>query len=258
MQIERLAVGEGFNPEIGFVRRRDITSSHAQFRFSPRPSKRFTAVRKFTYSGFFKQLEDGSGRRVWRDAEAEHNIEFHNGDRFLVNAMRFYEYLPVAFPIAAGVTLPVGGYDFSNVKVGYNLGPKRRISGSFSVERGTFYNGHKTSVTLSRGRTKFSTRLSAEPTYALNKVELLQGSFTNHLLGTRATYSIAPLMFVSALIQYNSARKALSSNVRLRWEYRSGSELFVVYNEERDTRPSGFPMMKNKALIVKTNRLFRF
>ena len=46
---------------------------------------------------------------------------------------------------------------------------------------------------------------------------------------------MTPLMFVSALVQYNSGINAVSANVRLRWEYRPGSELFVVYNEERDT-----------------------
>ena len=46
---------------------------------------------------------------------------------------------------------------------------------------------------------------------------------------------MTPLMFVSALLQYNSSDNSVSSNVRLRWEYQPGSELFVVYNEQRDT-----------------------
>ena len=40
--------------------------------------------------------------------------------------------------------------------------------------------------------------------------------------------------------------------------YQPGSELFVVYNDERDTRLSGFPEISTRALIVKVNRLFRF
>jgi hypothetical protein len=46
--------------------------------------------------------------------------------------------------------------------------------------------------------------------------------------------------------------------VRWRWEYRPGSELFVVYNEDRDTRARRFPDLASRALIVKVNRLFRF
>jgi hypothetical protein len=46
--------------------------------------------------------------------------------------------------------------------------------------------------------------------------------------------------------------------VRLRWEYRPGSELFVVYNEERDTLTHRVPDLRNRAFIVKVNRLLRF
>jgi hypothetical protein len=68
---------------------------------------------------------------------------------------------------------------------------------------------------------------------------------------------VTPLLFVSALLQYNSGTNAVVSNVRLRWEYRPGSELFVVLNEQRDTLARSFPALANRALIVKVNRLFR-
>ena len=42
-------------------------------------------------------------------------------------------------------------------------------------------------------------------------------------------------MFASALLQYNSTDRSFSSNLRFRWEYQPGSELFVVYTDERDT-----------------------
>ena len=65
-------------------------------------------------------------------------------------------------------------------------------------------------------------------------------------------------MFVSSLVQHNSSNDSLSTNLRLRWEYRPGSELFVVYNEERDTLAPSYPDLENRAFIVKINRLFRF
>ena len=44
-------------------------------------------------------------------------------------------------------------------------------------------------------------------------------------------------MFASALLQYSSADHTFSSNVRFRWEYRPGSEFFVVWTDEQDTNP---------------------
>jgi hypothetical protein len=69
---------------------------------------------------------------------------------------------------------------------------------------------------------------------------------------------MTPKMFASALLQYISASNTLDTNIRFRWEYQPGSELFVVYNEQRDTLVRSFPGLENRALIVKINRLFRF
>ena len=66
-------------------------------------------------------------------------------------------------------------------------------------------------------------------------------------------------MFVSTFIQYNSSNNGLSANIRLRWEYQPGSELFIVYNEQRNTlSPQTIPELASRAFIVKINRLFRF
>jgi hypothetical protein len=47
-------------------------------------------------------------------------------------------------------------------------------------------------------------------------------------------------------------------NVRFRWEYSPGSELFVVYNDQRDTLAPSFPDLVNRAIMVKINRVVRF
>jgi len=45
----------------------------------------------------------------------------------------------------------------------------------------------------------------------------------------------------------------------LRWEYRPGSELFVVFNDEHNGDASvAVPGLQNRAFIVKVNRFIRF
>jgi len=202
-------------------------------------------------------ITNGAGHLETRESNGEFAIEFQNSDRLSVNVTDTYEFLPRPFAIAPGITLPVAGYRFDNVHVQMTLGQRRTLSGNFAVDRGTFYSGHKTAVSVSRGRMNAGSRLSLEPAYLLNVVDLPEGSFSNQLIGSRVTYTMTPLMFTSALLQYNSSSHAVSANVRLRWEYRPGSELFVVFNEDRDTLARRFPALANRALIVKINRLFR-
>jgi hypothetical protein len=144
------------------------------------------------------------------------------------------------------------------VEVAFNMGQTRRHAANFLFVQGEFYNGHRTAFSASRGRVQVTNQLSLEPTYSLNHVTLVQGDFTAHLAGSRVTYTMTPLMFTSALVQYNSSTASVSVNARFRWEYRPGSEFFFVYNEQRDTRHPQFPALTNRALIVKVNRLFRF
>jgi hypothetical protein len=256
LQLERLVVGEDFNPELGFLRRGNFRRSFAQARFSPRP-RRMPAVRRFRYQAGLTYVEDGAGTLETREQDAEFVIEFQSGDQFSASFTDSYEFLPAPFPISSSVTLPVGGYNFQTGQVALNLGRQRKVGANLSVEHGTFYNGRRTSVTVSQGRLSLTSSLAVEPTYSLNRVDLLQGDFTNHLMGSRVTYTMSPLMFVSALVQYNSAINAVSTNARLRWEYQPGSELFIVYNEERNTLARSFPSTSTRALIVKINRLFR-
>jgi hypothetical protein len=255
-QLEHLVVGDNFNPEIGFLRRDDIRRSFGLLRFSPRP-KSIRSIRKFSGTVSMAYVADGTGRVQTRESNGEFAIEFQNADRLSVNVTDTYEFLPRRFAIAPGITLPVGGYQYDNVHVQMNLGQRRPLSGYFAIDRGTFYSGDKTSISISRGRFNAGSQLSLEPAYLLNVVDLAEGSFTSQLIGSRVTYTMTPMMFTSALLQYNSSSHDVSANVRLRWEYRPGSELFVVFNEDRDTLARRFPALANRALIVKINRLFR-
>ena len=102
-------------------------------------------------------------------------------------------------------------------------------------------------------------QVSLEPSFSINWVDLVQGSFTAKVARTRATYTITPRMFVSGIVQYNSAGTSFGSNVRFRWEYRPGSELFVVYTDDYNTeelRPD-VTSLRNRAFVIKFNRLFR-
>src|SRR5262249_39581236 len=58
---EYLVVGDGFNPEVGFTRRRDFRSSSATLRFSPR-LKDNARIRKLNWEGSFRDIADAHGR----------------------------------------------------------------------------------------------------------------------------------------------------------------------------------------------------
>ena len=238
------------------MRRDNIRKSLARFRFSPRPKTR-RAVRRYNWISTGTYIENGTGRVDTRGLSSELSFEFQSSDAFHVGGSSTYEFLPQPLRIV-GLVVPIGGYDYGTGWVGMTFGRQRQISGTVYLERGTFYDGHRTTLNVNQGRINPTPQLALEPTYQGNWVDLPVGASTTHLVGTRATYTVTPQMFTSALVQFNNATRAVSVNARFRWEYRPGSELFVVFNEQRDTGAVRFPDLQTRALIVKVNRLVRF
>jgi hypothetical protein len=256
-KIDYLTVGDNFTPEIGFVRRDNFRRTFGSLRFSPRPT-RSRRVRKYTWEATLEYLVNGSDRLESRQQGGRFSTEFQTSDLFTVEVNRSYELLSRPFTVSPGVTIPTGGYGFSDMTTSYGFGQQRRVSGTVSLQRGHFYDGDLTAVGYSGGRVAVLKQWSVEPSLSLNHVTLPAGTFTTTVIRTRTDYGFSPRMFASALVQFSSTDRLFSSNFRFRWEYRPGSEFFVVYTDERDTLTRGYPDLKNRAFVVKLNRLLRF
>ncbi|MGE3511964.1 MAG: DUF5916 domain-containing protein [Vicinamibacterales bacterium] len=257
-RFDYLKVGDNFNPEIGLVRRDNFRRSWGMLRFSPRP-KRHKYVRKYTWEAALEYLVNGQSQLETRTGTGRFNVEFQNSDQFTIEAADNYELLVRPFTVVTGVTIPTGSYRFRNVNAGYGFGQQRRISGTVNVARGQFYDGAITTLTVSGARVAVTRQFSVEPSLTLNDVHLSVGDFTTKLARARADYAFSPRRFVSALVQYSTSDRSFSSNLRFRWEYIPGSELFVVYTDDRDpTLPTGVPALKNRAFVIKINRMLRF
>ena len=260
-QADHLVVEDNFVPEVGFVRRDNFRRSYATGRFSPRP-RSIDAIRQFRLEGSFDYiLTADTGQVETRQTQLGFSTEFENSDRLGLSVADNYEQLVEEFEPGPGVTLPIGGYGFRDVEATYSLGSQRRLTGILTVRLGEYFSGNIRSIGFSRARLALSQKLSVEPTISVNWVDTPQGAFRTDLIVSRVTYTFTPRMFFSGLVQYNSATDTIGSNLRLRWEYTPGSELFVVYTEEQNTdplRPNRFTELRNRGFVIKVNRLFRF
>ena len=213
-------------------------------------------MRKVSAEGSIDYITDLDGRLESREAQASSRVEFNGGGFWSTDYTRNYELLKAPFDISKGVVILPGGYSFQNLRTEYYIGPER-VSGRMFGSRGTFYGGTRSEVGFN-GRVDMTSQFSLEPRVTLDWIDLPVGRFTTRLVGSRVNFTMTTRMALGALIQYNSSNAALSSNVRFRWEYQPGSDLFVVYSDGRDTTSTGFPRLQNRAFVVKMTRLFRF
>ncbi|MGC4084908.1 MAG: DUF5916 domain-containing protein [Vicinamibacterales bacterium] len=217
-QIERVKVGDAFNPEVGFLRRRAFDRTFGEARYSPRP-KRIKGIRQVTMTAGVEYIEGSTTKRMEsRQQTGRINVERENSDQFSFEGGTNYEYLPASFTVARGVNIPAGGYGFNDWTARYAFGQQRRLSGTVQFQKGEFYDGHINAFTVSGARVSVMTRLSVEPSVSVNAVTLPVGDFTTTVLRARSDYAFSPLMFVSGLVQYSSNDCVFSSNFRFRWE----------------------------------------
>lgn len=257
-EAEHMLIDPDFNPEMGFLRRDDFRKTRVGGRYSIRPAS-IEMLRKVDFEARYDLFETITGGELESEIlEAESRIRFESGDFGNVSYTHNVEALFEEFEITDGLFIPVGQYSFDRVRAGLWFSGHRRFSGWVGFEAGGFFGGSRTEISF-RNRVEVTPQISLEPNIALNWIDLPQGAFTTNLVRLRATYTLSPRTFVGALVQFNSEADAFTTNIRFRWEYRPGSDVFVVYSDGRDTLTgSGLGRLESRSFIVKMTRLFRF
>lgn len=246
-------VGDGFNPEVGFLSRRGFRKPDLlAFRTIRLPENRlglFELRPHVSYRGFWNHegfQETGylhvDNHYEWRSAH-----EVHTG----VNFTR--EGVVRPFTIYPGVVVPAGTYDHKEAQiVGFTnrghwiyVDSTNRIGGFFG---GTRFSTN-TGIVVRPGET-----FNASVYWNRNDVNLPWGDFVTNLVRTRVSYSFSPRVYLQALLQYNDRAEIWSTNLRFGWLSDSNTGLFVVYNDvqdldDRSTRQLG------RSLTIKFSRL---
>jgi hypothetical protein len=259
--VDHLVVGDAFNPEIGFVRRSGFRRSSGDARFSPRPASiRWIRQLVFRVDGSHLANQE-TGVVESRGYGGRFQVDFERGDAFTTSFSNSYEQLFRPARIS-GALLPAGGYDWNEYQVSYRFGPQRPYQGNLSLRWGGFYNGTRRGIGMSQGRIEVTPQLSMEPSLEFNWIRFPQAqgiqTFNQHVARMRTTYTLNPRAYVSGLVQYASSSNTLSGNFRLRWEWAPGSEIFLVYTEDRNTGElERWSELSNRGLVLKITRLLR-
>ncbi|MFT5099837.1 MAG: hypothetical protein ACI9CE_001215 [Flavobacterium sp.] len=253
-RINYAEVGADFNPEVGFLRRRDYR--HLQIfslrRYRPkelwglhelRPHISYSTYRKFDgyHTTSFTHVDN---HWEWRNG-----YEVHTGMNF------FHEGVQTPFDIVSGVTVDAGEYDDKEIAVVFTTDQSAQLSLSIGFKDGGLFGGDRFSAEPSikyRVGDKFTSELS----WNHNNVDLGPGKeFTVDVARLRMTYSFTPKMALQALVQYDKRQDLTATNLRFSWLVTGDSGLYIVYNEVDDGRLLGIAKPR-KEFILKYSYLF--
>jgi hypothetical protein len=152
------------------------------------------------------------------------------------------------------IQIPPGRYEFNEYFVLANTNSAKPLSFNLRYSNGDFYDGYRRGYTV--GTTaRVNEHFNVTTNIAFNDIELPGGAFTTTLVTGRVNYYYNTKVFLNALLQYNTDARQWSSNVRFNVIHRPLSDIFLVYNERRDTRSGN---LIDRALIGKMTYLIAF
>lgn len=236
-ELSHLSIPENFNAEMGFIRRTDIRSSRAELRYSPRP-KKFPSIRQFRYSIEGEYLTDFDNRMLESQLTASFGIRFQNSSYAYFGAHKTAEYIDEDWEVRPGFIIPTDTYYGWDGYAWLSTNESKDISAQLRLSFGDYYTGTRFQASPELTLLNFN-RFQAQVNVSLNHVSLPDGSFNARTFGGRFYYYFSTKFYLKAYLQWNDDRLANEgdrislANLVLRWTYRPGSDLYLVYNERR-------------------------
>jgi hypothetical protein len=226
-------VGSAYRNDLGFIAREDAATLTWEHEWNLRPRATQGWLRGFTIGGEGELVDDSAHTRpISRLARNDYSVEFPDGGRFGVDLDWNEDVLIEPFEIGPAVVLAPGRYRYAHSVTSYRSDRSRWLSGSVEVSAGDFWSGRLTGVEAT-SRVRVNEHLAVSGSFERNHVELPEGAFDTTLARVRIDTSFSTRMFLNALVQYNSARRAWQTNVRFNLVHRPLSDIFVVVNETR-------------------------
>jgi len=133
---------------------------------------------------------------------------------------------------------------------------RQALTLSSNISRSDFYGGDLLTVGGTLAVTP-TPSISLSAGFTRNDVDVPNGSFTADITSFRAVWAISTKITTNALIQYNSLREDFISNIRFNFIHRPGSDLFVVFTEERGVDGDQWAVA-DRGTVVKFTYLVRF
>ena len=260
--VDAIWSGAGYDPALGFENRSDFSAVKARLRYSwqPEAGSAVTRWNLVTAARAYVRNQDGvleTGLfrlRSWANLRGGHWVNL------ALNFTR--EDVSEGFDLP-GATVPAGRYDGWDLFGYLGLSQARAVGAGLELWGGTAFDGYRTNV-------------SVEPWWRLSRHLTIGGRLSLHRLWfperdqtvnadqirLRVSAALDTHLSAEAFVQYSAAARVISTNLRIRYRFAEGRDLFLVLDEGRDLEDrygldSAILGRTDRRLLIKYSYAFR-
>jgi len=257
-----IRAGKNFNPGLGFKIRDDytLTGGKISYGWVPTESSSFQAhLLTLDHSYIFRNA-DGSTELA--DISVTWNGTTKYG-AFIVAGLRLsHEDLRTPFTISSAARVPAGQFTYFAANASYQLWGKL-FRGTINVNAGSFYDGSQFSIGAAPAwSVSPNLQLAGEYQFKGIRFPKRNEAFDGHVARLRASVSANINFSFNTFIQWSNARNLLSLNMQIRYNFKEGSDFYIVYNEgyntDRDRIQPSLPSTESKTVLAKYTNTFQF
>jgi hypothetical protein len=226
-------VGTGFHPAAGFLQRTGYNRVGGRNGYGWFPGPQSSIQRQSVYlrtqlfwDHRFRELETMSHGLGW-------NLNFRNGASAGTELGFASENLSRGFSVGEAA-VPAGSYRMSTAEVNFASATGRAVRLEGGVRGGEYFGGNRAGASMGLSwnpGTHFF--LGTDSRY--DRIRVPTGEFQVLLSRVRIGTAVSRNLTASAFVQHNSSDQTLAPNIRIRYNPREGSDLFLVYNEALNT-----------------------
>ena len=245
-------VGEGFNPEVGYLSRNDGFKKSGFLiwkQWRPKNTGKLLEVRPHianrVFWNFEKELTTSwthiDNHWVW-----ENGFEIHTGINLTTEGV-FKDFQ------ISDVKIKQGEYKHKELQLVIITNPNAKISYKTTTFIGGYFGGNRIS-SINKLNLRFGNKFNSSLSLNYNNLKLKNGTINAVISGLRFAYSFTPRIFIQSLIQYNNISNITSLNTRFGWIKNANTGLFLVLNTIRDT--DFIDKIDNQIITIKYNYQF--
>jgi hypothetical protein len=237
-------VTRDFNPEMGFVSRKDVIGTTPgifyYYRGKQLPLKKILLAWEPSISPeFYHQASTGkliessfTTYPLW--------LNFKSGAYFGYGFIPSYQHLTEPFD-PLGVTISPGEYHYTRHQIWGSTNPSKIVNLQLLYTWGAYFNGRLNSADW---KLQFAPIPNISLTGELNRNRFIGvGENKTHstvdLYIIQGRFALNPRVQLIGFYQKNSGNRSQNYNIRFSWEYEPLSYIYVIYNHIEFTNPAG-------------------
>ncbi len=241
-------VSEDFNPEVGFIKRKDILQETFNLQRSIRlPEKGIDEILLFANNTFFL---NGSANRLL-DASGEEGIQVNTNSGYTasIRGLHSTDEVLEPFELQNRVTIPQGRYSERGVQVSASSPDYQNIQAGLTLRQMGFFGGRRQTISPSvTVRPKTGLYLNASASFNMIDLPHLDTHYSSSVINGAASYSLNTKMYIDLNASWNEVNGKVVVQYRYRWRFAPMSDLFLVHSEERDDQDFS---AQTRSMVVK-------